>query len=73
MLTWSRIGIIAPILILAGIVFCLRANREYKANVYNCVPTVETTLRNHGLEAFQHIKVVMIQPAKILFLKVGLT
>lgn len=40
----------------AGIVFCLRANREYKANVYNSVPTVETILRNHGLRSISTYK-----------------
>ncbi len=40
----------------AGIVFCLRANREYKANVYNSVPTVETTLRNHGVRSISTYK-----------------
>ena len=40
----------------AGIVFCLRANREYKANVYNSVPTVETTLRNYGLRSISTYK-----------------
>ena len=40
----------------AGIVFCLRANREYKANVYNSVPTVETVLRNHGLRSISTYK-----------------
>lgn len=33
----------------AGIVFCLRANREQKSDIHNSVPTVETTLRNNGL------------------------
>lgn len=40
----------------AGVVFCLRANREYKANVYNSVPTVETILRNHGLRSISTYK-----------------
>ena len=40
----------------AGIVFCLRANREYKANVYNSVPTVETILRNRGLRSISTYK-----------------
>lgn len=40
----------------AGIVFCLRANREYKANVYNSIPTVETTLRNHGVRSISTYK-----------------
>lgn len=40
----------------AGIVFCLRANREYKANAYNSVPTVETTLRNHGVRSISTYK-----------------
>lgn len=40
----------------AGIVFCLRANREYKANVYDSVPTVETILRNHGLRSISTYK-----------------
>lgn len=40
----------------AGIVFCLRANKEYKKNVYNSVPTVEATLRNHGLRSISTYK-----------------
>lgn len=40
----------------AGIVFCLRANKECKENVYNSVPTVEATLRNHGLRSISTYK-----------------
>ena len=41
---------------IAGIVFCLRANKEYKKNVYNSVPTVEIALRNRGLRSISTYK-----------------
>ena len=40
----------------AGIVFCLRANREQKSYVRNSVPTVESTLRNNGLRSISSYK-----------------
>ena len=40
----------------AGIVFCLRANREHKSYVHNSVPTVEATLRNNGLRSISSYK-----------------
>lgn len=55
----------------AGIVFCLRANREYKANVYNSVPTVETTLRNHGVRSISTYKGVDDTACQDSFLKGG--
>ncbi len=39
-----------------GIVFCLRSNKKCKENVYNSVPTVEATLRNHGLRSISTYK-----------------
>lgn len=55
----------------AGIVFCLRANREYKANVYNSVPTVETTLRNHGVRSISTYKGGVDTACQDSFLKGG--
>lgn len=40
----------------AGIVFCLRANKEEKSWVTNSVPTVESTLRNSGFRSLSTYK-----------------
>lgn len=40
----------------AGIVFCLRANKEEKLWVTNSVPTVEATLRNSGFRSLSTYK-----------------
>ena len=40
----------------AGIVFCLRANKEQKSYVYNSVPTVEKTLRDKGFRSISTYK-----------------
>lgn len=40
----------------AGIVFCLRANREQKSWVFNSVPTVENTLRKEGFRSVSTYK-----------------
>lgn len=40
----------------AGIVFCLRANKEQKSYVHNSVPTVEHTLRCEGIRSISTYK-----------------
>lgn len=40
----------------AGIVFCLRANKEQKRYVHNSVPTVEHTLRREGFRSISTYK-----------------
>ena len=40
----------------AGIIFCLRANKEQKRTVLNSVPTVERTLRDKGFRSISTYK-----------------
>lgn len=40
----------------AGIVFCLRANKEQRSTVLNSVPTVEKTLRDKGFRSISTYK-----------------